>query len=467
MKSTLPTIFLTVGRSMTARNLLQNDFYCQLREKYRLIILTPAFNDPRFIQEFSHPNVVFKYFKDDSHTRADIFFLGLHKYLLWSKFIALKLRYGTRALTKPEDLSFFRYGLFALIFLPLSKIIFLRDFVRWLDFYLGQKKRVNEFRILIKTEQPHLIISTSISSNIESALLKAARREKVKTIGMPKSWDNLSRAGFRTKADILVVWSQFMADQAVLFQCYKREQIKIIGILQFDGYRQKQFLWSRDRFCNEFKLNPLHPIILFTSEGKSIPEDADIALLLVQFMESGQLPNVSLLIRPHFSYRQDEKKFSALIGRPKIIIDQINLPSKGFKDHGDFSVRAMERFANSLAHAAIVVNVASTITLDAVAFDKPVINVAFEPLINIPRNRQSLASSYESDYYLEIVRTKGTWIVKSRAEFLDALLGYLANPKLNAVGRERLRQRFVGPLDGQAGQRFANLVTQTIESLNL
>jgi len=459
-----PTIFLTVIRSMVARNLLQNDFFRILRERFRIVILTPAANDVVFCRAFAHPNVSFKHFRDASHTRADIIFLGLHKYLLWSKFISLKLRYGIRALTKPEDLSAVRYWLFALIFIPLSRLPFLRDWLRWVDLYFGQKQKVREFRALIKAERPCLIVSTSISSNVEGALLKAARREGIKTVGMPKSWDNLSRAGFRAKADTLVVWSQFMADQAITFQRYRPKQVKIIGIPQFDGYRNPEFIWSRERFGCEFGLDPAKRVILFTSEGKSVPEDADIALLLADFIARGELANASLLIRPHFSYPQDEEKFVALSGRPEVVVDRLNNPASGFKDYGDFSVAALERFTNSLAHATVVVNVCSTITLDAVAFDKPVINVAFEPRINVPAQPQPLAMSYESDYYLEIVQTGGTRLVKSREELLAALRQYLDNDKLEAAGRACLRERFLGPLDGAAGRRFATLVSKLAES---
>ncbi len=456
-------ILLTIGRSMIVRNLLQNDFFKLLREKYQLIILTPAARDQRFCLEFAHPNVSFEWFTEESHGAADIVWLGLHKYLIWSKFIALKLRYGTRALTKPEDLSLTRFLLFSLIFRPLSRLVWLRDLARWSDLYLGQRRPVKRLRELLRQQAPALVISTSISSNGEAALIKAAKREGIWSVGMPKSWDNLSRAGFRAKADFLVVWNQFMADQATSLQRYRSDQIKIIGIPQFDNYYTGEFIWSREQFCRQLNIDPKRKIVLFTSEGKSVPEDADIAWLLAEFIEKGDLPNSVLLIRPHFSYRRDEEKFTCLQARPKVALDRVNNPSAGFKDTGDFSLEAMARFANSLYHAAVVVNVASTITLDAAAFDRPIVNVAFEPRINVPPQDQALALSYESDYFLEIVKTKGTKVVRSRGEFLSALQDYLNQPTLDTTGRARLRQRFVGPFDGNAGRRFAHLVGELIK----
>jgi hypothetical protein len=460
----MKTIFLTIGRGMVARNLLQNDFFLKLREKFQLVILTPAANDERFRKEFGHPNVSFYYFSEARHTSADIIFLGLHKYLLWSKYVALKLRYGIRALSRPEDLSLVRFYLFAAIFIPLSKIVWVKDLLRLIDFYFGQRQKVRFWRTLIHQYHPALVVVTSISSNTEAALVKAARREKIKTIGMPKSWDNLSRAGFRAQSDILVVWNQFMADQAVTFQRYRPEQVRIIGIPQFDCYLDARRLWSRERFGREFGIDPMRQLILLTSEGKSVPEDTDIALLVAEFIKQNQLPNAALIIRPHFSYRGDEQKFNLVANQPQVAIDRLNVSSQGFKDYGDYSLVAIERFVNTIAHADVVVNVASTITLDAVAFDKPIINIAFEPRITVPPQNQPLASGYESDYFLEIVKTGGTRVVKSREEFLSDLRQYLENPKLDTDGRIRLRQRFVEPFDGQAGRRFAEVVIQAAES---
>ncbi|MDP7368593.1 MAG: CDP-glycerol glycerophosphotransferase family protein [Candidatus Pacebacteria bacterium] len=454
------TIIITIIRGMTARNLLRNAFFEILREKFNLIILTPAANDERFVKEFGHPNVKFAYFKERGHSPADKIFVGLNKYLVYNKYIGLKLKYGIRGLSKPEDLSIFRYWLYTIIFKPLSKIRILRDFVKWLDYLFVQRKEVKEFKELIKKENPVLVISTSIMSDIETAVIKAAKKMKVKVIGMPKSWDNPSRAGFRAKADILVVWSDFMAEQSERFQNYKRKDIKVIGIPQFDYYTDKSRIWSKEKFCNEFGLDVNKKIILFTSEGKVIPEDKEIASIIYDFIKNNELVNdCQLLIRPHFAYKDEEKKFTHLLGKSNVSIDLSNNPSSCFRDHADYSWNHMERFLNSLYHADVVVNVASTIALDGISIDRPIIHFAYDVYENMAKTH-SLKLCYASDYNLEIVKTGATKLAKSREEFRNLINRYLEHPEFESKQRQELRDKFCYKIDGNSGKRFADIVIE-------
>jgi len=457
---TKKTIFLTIIRGMMARNLLHNDFYKILREKFRIVILTPAANDERFCKEFSHPNVEFIYFEEKRHGRADTIFLGLNKYLIYSKYIGLKLRYGIRGLTKPEDLSLIRYYFFTVLFKPLSKIKFLRDIVKWIDYLFAQREEVKEFRELIKKEKPVLVVVTSIMSNIEAALLKAARKENITTIGMPKSWDNPSRAGWRAKAETLVVWSEFMAEQAIEFQNYKRHEIKIVGIPQFDDYRNESKIWSREKFAREFGLSPERKVILFGSDGKGVPEDKVYASLVERFISEGAFSSPSqLLIRPHYIYKDDEKKFSHLVDKPNVAVDLSNDSSTGFKDRADYSPYHQERFINCLYHCDLVITVASTVALDGIAFDKPVINIAFDvPLEGEDFSRHPIALGYESDYYQEIVHIGATKLARSEDDLKILIERYLKNPRLEGPEREELRNRLCYKIDGLAGRRFADIV---------
>ena len=458
------TIIITIIRGMTARNLLRNDFYKILREKFNLVILTPAAKDERFVKEFAHPNVKFEYFEERGHSFADKVFVGLNKYLIYNKFIGLKLKYGIRGLSRPEDLSIFRYWLYTIIFIPLSKVRILRDFVKWLDYLFVQRKDVSVFKELIKREKPILVVSTSIMSDIETAVIKAAKKLKVRVIGMPKSWDNPSRAGFRAKVDMLVVWSEFMVDQSEKFQNYKRKDMRIIGIPQFDYYTDKERVWSREKFCKEFGLDIDKKIILFASAGKAITEDKEIASIIYDFIKNDELvKKTQLLIRPHFFYKNEEKKFTHLLGKEGVVVDDSNNPSVGFRDHADYSWYHLERFLNSLYHADIVVNVASTTALDAVALDRPVIHFAYDVDEKMAKEH-SLKLAYASDYNLEIVNSRATKLAQSRSGFRDLINRYLEDPSLEEKERAYLREKFCYKVDGNSGRRFADII---IEEVNM
>jgi hypothetical protein len=460
------TIFLTIIRGQLARNFLQNEFYPLLCNKFRLVVFTPAAGDPRFLEEFARPDVKFVYYQEKTHSKVDTIFFGLQKYLIYNTYIGLKLKYGIRGLTKEEDLSIWRYWIITVIFKPLSRIRILRDLVRWLDYHLAQRKEVEEFGRMIEKEKPLLVVSTSPLSAADAALIKAARKKGVETIGIPKSWDNMPKAGFRAKTDLLIVWSEFMVEKAVQFQNYKRERIRIAGIPQFDDYVDKDRLWSRERFCREFGFDPdpRKPIILFCSEGKAIPEDKDFASIIYSFITGGKLcAECQLLLRPHFIYSGDEKKFLHLKGKERVVVDLSNNPSEEFKDHADYSRYHMDRLTNSLYHAAIVITTTSTMVLDGVAFDKPLINLAFDGYDTEREYGKSFIWRYESDYYREIISTRATTVVRSQQELLDAINQYLKDQGVKRDRRAELRRRFCYKVDGHSGKRIAGIVMERAE----
>lgn len=460
----MKTILLTIPRGVVARNLLENDFYRQLRQRYHIVILTPAATDPDFLDRFNHPHATFLEFKEISHTRVDAWFVGLQKYLTYNRFTGLKKRYGIRGVSQPSDASRTRYHLYAMIFWPLSRLVFLRDLVRWFDYRWGQRKVVTACRKIITQYQPALIISTSLLSNIETALVKAGRQSGVPVIGMPKSWDNLSKAAARVKPDILVVWSQFMAEQAVKWQNMPPERIKIIGIPQFDLYADKRRLWPRDRFLKEFGLDPNKKTILYASGGKGIPEDRELVQIVYEEMRQITNRPVQLLIRPHYKYIRDADKFTKLSTWPDVRIDQRDSNSVSFRDQGDYSVTGSERLMNMIYHSNVIINTASTINLDAAAFDKPIINLALREVIGDAPVGASYLMFYESDYVKELMAVGASFLVGSREELRVALDRQLSRPDGQRAERSKLIQEFCYRVDGQAGRRLADLAEQMTKS---
>ena len=59
MLNSKKTFFMTISVGMIARNLLHNDFYKLLKEKYRIVMFTPLYNDTEFIKEFGGDGVEF------------------------------------------------------------------------------------------------------------------------------------------------------------------------------------------------------------------------------------------------------------------------------------------------------------------------------------------------------------------------------------------------------------------------
>ncbi|MDO8529317.1 MAG: CDP-glycerol glycerophosphotransferase family protein, partial [bacterium] len=327
-----------------------------------------------------------------------------------------------------------------------------------------QSKEVGELTELLKREKPDAIILTNVASDADAALIKSAKRGNIKTIGIPKSWDNMNKYGFRAKPDILVVWSEFMKREAMGFQNYLADGIKIVGIPQFDRYLDKSRIWSREKFLSEMGLEKDRQVLFFGSEGKLLPTDSNIASILSDLVTSESLKKkCQLLIRPHFGYTDDEIKFSHLFDKPHLKVDLYNEPSRGFRDHWDYSNEFFDRFVNCIYHSDIIISTYSTLALDGAAFDKPLINIGFDGVKTEPYER-SVRRWEEVTYFKAVLDENAMRNVKCAEDMKSAINDYLSNPSLQSKERDGLRRKFCHKIDGQSGRRFAEVIEREIST---
>ena len=453
----MKTIFITICRGSIARNILQTDVFKILKKAgLRIVLLTPAYQDKRFLEEFKDNNVIVEPLIEPRLSSIEKKFSIVHKGLIYSRTIDFRWRYG---LYSPKETTFFHYISKKIVFKPLSHLSFLREVARWLDAKFFPGKLHSR---LFKKYHPSLVFATSISGEGDAAVLKEAKNYKIPTVAMAKSWDNFCKNSFRVKADKLVVWSDFMKEQAIKYQNYKPRDIYIAGIPQFDYYRNLGEIESREKFFQKIGADLRKSLILFGSEGRFIPADPEIVEILTSFISKKLLKKpCQILIRSHIGYKDDIKRFERFLEKPGVILDRWVQPSSVFKDHWDYSQEQMRHFANSLYHCDLLIASASTLTIDGAAFDKPIINICFDGFQKKPYT-QSIARLYDTDYYKEVAETRAAWQVKSQSELLGAINSYLIDSSIRAKEREELRQRFCYKIDGKSGQRIAEYLLKQI-----
>jgi len=274
------TIFITISRGGTARNILKSDVYKILKESgNRIVILTPAYQDERFLKEFDYPNVFFENLIEPEWTFLDRIMVGLHKTLIYNRNIELWDKYGYM-----EKTNIWRYRIKKAIFFPLSRIKFLRRAIRWADKMLIKDRYYKE---LFDKYRPDLVFSTSVMEDADVFVLKQARSRKIFTIGMAKSWDNTSKMSFRVKTDKLIVWSQYVKNESLEFQGYKEKDIIVCGIPQFDFYAGDELKMTREEFFSLIGADPNKKLIFFgSSGGKACPDDAEIVEIISKAIDN-------------------------------------------------------------------------------------------------------------------------------------------------------------------------------------
>ncbi len=377
--------------------------------------------------------------------------VGLHKTLIYNRNIELWDKYGYM-----ENPSIWRYRIKKAIFLPLSRIKFLRWVARWADRILIKDRY---YKGLFDEYKPDLVFSTSVMEDADVFVLKQAQARKIFTIGMAKSWDNTSKMSFRVKTDKLIVWSQYVKSESLEFQRYKEKDIIVCGIPQFDFYAGDEIKMPREEFFSSIGANPNKKLIFFgSSGGKACPDDAEIVEIIGKAIDNHDIKyDCQIFVRPHFIYSNDEKRFDYLKDGENIIVDKGYNRSTAFRDRFDYSDQQIKKLFNILYYADILVTIGSTLNLDAAAFDKPTINVNFDGYKNRPLG-ESVRKWYFSEYLHAAMEQDGSFFVNDSGELIAAINNYFKNPRLKSEGRERLRNDFCYKIDGNAGERIANTV---------
>ena len=122
----------------------------------------------------------------------------------------------------------------------------------------------------------------------------------------------------------------------------------------------------------------------------------------------------------------------------------------------------MIQLAQTLYHSDVLVNVASTISLDAAYLDKPIVCVAFDGNDRRKSYFESCRRIYDFTCWQNVVRCGGVRIATTRDEVVHWINVYFDNPSWNSEGRRRIKQEQAYFYDGRSAQRMAKIVLREL-----
>ena len=454
------TIFITIIRGSLIRNIFHTGIIRSLLLRgIRVVVITPHAADTELFKEHAHPDLIF----EPLFARGKRFHRILeeaYKGAVFNETVHFMYRYRFAGDKIPSVLSLTLFYALRMFFLvPLRFIPGAKRLIRCVDFILNPE---HQHDYLFYKYKPDIVFNTA--SRGDYGVLKSAKRLGVPTVDMPKSWDNLSKVLFNVKADRMIVWSPFMKEQAVRLQGYKPGEVIVTGVPQFDFYARKDGLVSREAFCEKFGFDPKKKIILFSSSGGDLCDEAYYVELIKKFTDEGKLPAMNVLVRPHLGYKDDASRFARLAGLLGFVIDTTDKQqSDKFKDNWDTRIEHVHHLVNSLHHADVMVNIASTMTLDATACGTPVINVKFDTQKGISRHF-STTRLYRTDYASAVTGAGGTWVAESKEGYLSALLDILEKGEKKETERERMADYFLYKNDGKSAERIVSSLINIVNN---
>jgi hypothetical protein len=305
-------------------------------------------------------------------------------------------------------------------------------------------------------ERPSVLVTTGPFQYEQPAVFSAARKLGIPTLAYIPSWDNIStknRMLFRY--DGYVVWNEQMKKELTEFYPQAAgKPIYTIGAPQFDVFRQAKFRRSKEEFCREQGLDPNLPIIVYAIGSPNFLQEHHGAVYFARRVAEGALGNVQLLVRPHPIHDNAEMKdlFSQFSRRVRLQAS----PNAGLAlTERTQDEDQITEWVNTFRHADVVVNLSSTVTIDAAIFDKPVVNLDFDPQPGQADQELIKDVNHLWTHFKPIAESGGVWLVNDFDELESAVRAYLDDPSLHREQRKWIVDHVCGYADGRCGERMA------------
>jgi CDP-glycerol glycerophosphotransferase (TagB/SpsB family) len=312
--------------------------------------------------------------------------------------------------------------------------------------------------------RPDMVVFTRLfGTNLH--VIKEAKKRRVSVHCLVESWDNfICKGPLSVVPDSMAVWSQEMVDEAYDLHGFPRASVEVVGVPQFDLYKSKSSFLDRQEFFETNGLDPQKGLVTYAASTEGfIPNEPEIFETVYQSLQRQRFATeVQLMLRLHpiTSPALREEYYRRFSNRPNLTIQRPGRTS-ALHDGWDPSWADMVNLASTIHYSNVIVNIASTMAIDAAVLDRPVIAVAFG------RGTQQGRSIYFDDifgnsHYRKLVETKGLRLVYSAEELSGAVSSYLEDPSIDGAGRSQLRERLCFRLDGQSGRRAASGVLQKL-----
>lgn len=461
-----------VSHGFAARMVLQTGLLERLvlRGK-RVALITPDKSDKNLVSyceqqgfqlyEFQAPKGLFsinymnmrKYFLEDVRNNPG----------LWAKHLQA---------VNNKKIKYLIFNISAWVYYAIYQLIKIAPFIRtWFLRYEDRLLRSDTADALIKEIEAGLVVATYPVNISEAILLRAAKKQQVKTAIHLLSWDNISCKGhFPALADRYIAWGHVMKEEFKDYYNIQDDHIYSCGVPHFDEHIKVRNQPNYKPFIKELGLNPEAPY-LFVAMSSPIfaPRGIDIVEWLSREVTADRFgADMQLIVRPH--PQNVDKKMGdrtwlprlEAIRNQRVSVDypsvvESNLPWS--MQHSD-----MLRLSNLLVGCAVCLNFGSTVSIDALMIGRPVVVIAFDGEDKLP---WYISGSRQMDYvhYNKLIQLGGIRVAWSYDGLCKELSRYLQHPDSDAELRQFTLSTECGEDDGKATERVVEALLHISQSV--
>jgi hypothetical protein len=453
-----PHIVLVVPRGEAVRNFLYSDTLQVLSEHARVTLLSVV-DDERFLARFRSRTQRIIPLREAPESRWVSGFRYLihtaHYRWLWSE-VARNL-WEWRDAIFCRGSAWWKWRLWKMLVYSLANRPVLECMTaaeRWMTWTLRPN---DDFIHLFKELKPDLVFNCShIHGEAGELPMKVAKRMGIPTAGFIFSWDNLtSRSRIFVPYDHILVWHENMRRQLLgIYPDIRPDQVLVSGTPQFDFHFKPEFQLSRQELCRRIGIDPERPFVLYTTGvDQHFPEEHRTVECVARLLQRmGSQPKPQLVVRTYVKGTSPEMKALAQAGFADVVFPPVLWEEKWYTPmHEDLAI-----YTSLVRHAQLGINAASTVSLELLLQNKPVINLGFDP----PGSRLPYYFRYlrhiQFDHYRPVAESGAVMVARSEAELEEMLKRGLSDDGSESSKRKALLDSMFGAtLDGNSGARVA------------
>jgi hypothetical protein len=455
----MTTVLVSVPHGFSAGNMLRTGLVRRLLDTapdVEVVLVSPLVDDAQFVQEFAHPRVRFEPLAPHQPAGLEARLLAVIQASYVDAGVTAAVRIRRQEAVAKKTMRFIRtkHWLAAIVAPSMVRKASRYELIDRLVSHPAADALFDRYRpALLVTSSPGLILA-------EVPLLRTAARRSVPSAAVDASWDNFTNKVLPVRrVTRLLVWNELMKQQAIEFHGYRPEEIAITGPPHWDVYFEANRRSSREAFCGRIGADPSRRIItLTTSPLELYPHFDHVLRVLIEATRAQRWPcPCQILVRVH--PRDDAARYRQFAGVPNVIVEK---PFRSTVRSGDglsvdITSESQQHLADTLRHSAVVVQVASTIAIEASIVGTPVVNVSFDG--EQPAEWARSARRYlRFTHFVNVLRHGAVKPAETPEQMVEGIAAYLADPALDAEGRRRVVLEQCQFLDGRSSERAAAAV---------
>lgn len=320
---------------------------------------------------------------------------------------------------------------------------------------------------------PKLFVCTYPVLSPEPEFILACKSLNIPSVLHLLSWDNITAKGiFPALPDNFVVWGPVMAQELQNYYHIQPKAIAVVGVPHFDAHI-KALAVSPNDSLRQIGLDPDLPYLFFAmSAPRFCPAEIEIVEWLAHSIAEFHFGSkLQLIIRPHPQNVQGDMADLSWLPRLTILENlkgvAVLYPEMNKKTQLLYSINKsdMQDFTILLAHSSIVLHSGSTIGIDAMMSDRPVIMTSFDANQDIEYWR-SARRLKDYTHLAQLLAYEGVSVVIDFPSLSKAIFAYLTDPNFKSNARRFTIEEYCLNNDGLATKRAAEYYIDRVNSLS-